>query len=115
MSNMPTSFNDPEGTRSLAADGKSLSEDLKSKISAGMTRIKGLESSAPWGNDEPGRSFAGEGKEEGYVPASNGYQENAPKAGDAAVGAFQAVMSTVDELTGVDTKNKTTIDKSVST
>lgn len=115
MSSMPTSFEDAETTSAYAADGEALSTDLKGKITGALGRIQALEASAPWGNDEPGRQFAGEGKEEGYVPSSQTYHTSAPKAGEAAVVTFQSVTSTVTALTGVDTDNKGKIDKAVPT
>ncbi len=116
MSSPQISFEDPQATRGYASDAKAISEDLQSKVTTAMGVIEGLESGAPWGNDEPGKAFAnGPGGDDGYVANSTGYRTLAPKAGPAAVQIFGAVEKTVDTLTGVDADGEATINGAVPT
>ncbi|MGH3734576.1 MAG: hypothetical protein ACRDT6_02970 [Micromonosporaceae bacterium] len=104
-------FGDPERTRQGGKDMASAGERLNTAITKHKGTITGLEASAPWGPDEPGKKFAnGESGDDGYVTASTDFLEAVPDVGTAVEGLGNAVVAAVDQAFGIDVQSATGID-----
>lgn len=107
-----TSFTDPQSTRAAAGQMRDAGEAIEDAFRKYGPLIESLSNPQTYGDDDPGREFAGSGGE-GFDANTTNFLTDAPKAGEAIRLTGEAVQGTVDIVTGADKVGKDAINNTV--